>query len=143
MGGVSNCRGDVLTPTPRGQLGCLRVGAGEKSSNRWRVFSRIRSCEKRRGLLRRRDQLFGAMTVGKLNIRDLILVLEEDWNRGPSNIAGLDESPSWSRVYKSLLARTSEMAIDEPIKLGSLFAPLVVCWLCGGRANERECLSGL
>ena len=55
---------------------------------------------------------------------------------------------SWSRVYKSLVFRDGWPAIDEPIKLGSLFAPLAVCPSLVGSVenqptNERECLSGL
>ena len=45
---------------------------------------------------------------------------------------------SWSRVYKSLVFRDGGSAIDEPIKLGSLFAPLAVCpSLVGSVENQR------
>ena len=42
--------------------------------------------------------------------------------------AGQDASPcsTWARVYKSLVFRDGWSAIDEPIKLESLFAPPAV-----------------
>ena len=48
------------------------------------------------------------------------------------------DASSWSRVYKSLVFRDGWSAIDEPIKLGSLFAPLAVCPSLVGSGEDQR-----